>query len=61
MDASHLFLFALQATAIPLEVLEGLLHQTIQVHLLSKLQLRVSLEHDGHHHQQLAMTGEDLH
>lgn len=49
----YLFLCALEAAAIPLEVSKGLLHQTVQIHLVAELQLRVSLQHDGHHHQQL--------
>lgn len=49
----YLFLCALKAAAIPLEVSKGLLHQTVQIHLVAELQLRVSLQHNGHHHQQL--------
>jgi len=47
------FLDAFEVSLILLEVAEGLLHQTVQIQLVAELQLRISLQHDGHHHQQL--------
>lgn len=49
----YLLLSALKAAAIPLEVIKGFPHQTIQIHLVTELQLWVSLKHYGDHHQQL--------
>lgn len=50
----YLFFYSFKNTAVPLEIIEGFLHQSVQIHLVAELQLRVSLQHDGHHHQQLA-------
>ena len=49
----YLFLYAFKAAAILLEIVEGFLHQAVQIHLVAELQLRVSLQQNGHHHQQL--------
>lgn len=49
----YLFLNAFKAAAIPLEIIKGFLHQAVQIHLVAELQLWVSLQHYGHHHQQL--------
>lgn len=47
----YLFLQALGATPIPLEVIKSFLHQTIQIHLVAELQLWVPFQDYGHHHQ----------
>lgn len=49
----YLLLDAIRAAAIPLEVVECFLHQSVQIHLLAELQLRVPLQDYGHDHQQL--------
>lgn len=49
----NLFLHALKAAPIFLKITEGFLHQTIQIHLVAELQLWVSLQNNGDHHQQL--------
>lgn len=38
---------------IPLEVIKGFLHQTVEIHLVAELQLWVPLQDYGDHHQQL--------
>lgn len=56
---SYLFLGALKAHAVPLEVMTGFLHQTIQIHPVTELQLWVPFQHDGHHHQELHRRQEE--
>lgn len=51
--ALYLFLSSFEAAAIALEIIKGFLHQAVQIHLVAELQLQVSLQHYGHHHQQL--------
>lgn len=50
-QSRYLLLDALNATSIPLEVIKGFLHQTIQIHLVAELQLWVPFQDYGHHHQ----------
>lgn len=49
----YLFLCAFKGTTVPLEIVKGFLHQTVKINLVAELQLRVSLQHNRHHHQQL--------
>lgn len=48
-----LLLAAMKVTAIPLKISERFRHQSVQVHFVTELQLGVSLQDNGHHHQQL--------
>lgn len=41
----YLLLHSVKAAAIPLEIIEGFFHQSAQIHLIAKLQLRVSLQY----------------
>lgn len=54
-NSSRFYLFpgGLKAAVIFLEVNKSLSHETVQVNLVAKLQLWVSLQHDRDDHQQL--------
>lgn len=41
----YLLLLSIEAAAISLVIFEGFFHQTVQIHLVAELQLRVSLQH----------------